>query len=218
MLPDEIGNHIEALDQWLEEQGKIPKPFVGLSAEERKQLQTVNKAVDQLQRAGVDVPDDLRRLKLKLSAQDATGNRGSEVESRLKSVEKMIQALGKSIKKARTVRDSLNSTGPIRMAKKHYGISLRDLLRAGLLSTDDRLELQWLKNGPVLQGKVRSDGSVTVKTSHGWQSYASLSAAASQVAGQSLNGWKHWCRISPGGQPTALAVIRDRYLKEEADG
>jgi len=86
MLPDEIQKHISALDQWLEEIGRMPKRRSGLSAEERKQLQTVNKAVEQLQRAGVSVPEDLRRLKLKLSARDASDTHGRGVEDRLQAV------------------------------------------------------------------------------------------------------------------------------------
>ena len=92
-----------------------------------------------------------------------------------------------------------------------------DLLKAGVLSTDDRLELQWLKDGPVLKGKVKADGAVMVKTPEGWQSYASLSTAASRVAGRSLNGWKHWRRVNPAGTETPLEDVRARYLKEEAD-
>ena len=71
-----------------------------------------------------------------------------------------------------------------------------DLFKARVLSTDDRLELQWLKDGPVLKGKVKADGTVMVKTPDGWQSYASLSTAASRVAGRSLDGWKHWRRVN----------------------
>lgn len=218
MLPEDIGEHIKALDRWLEQLGKMPKPPAGLSAEEQKQLQAVNKAVEQLQRTGVPVPEDLRGLKLKLSARDVAGFQDQEVEVRLKTVGKVIHALGKTIKMARAVRDRLKSTGQVGGSKKYYGIALPDLLRAGALSTDDRLELQWLKDGPVLKGKVKADGTVMAKTPDGWQSYASLSTAASRVAGRSLNGWKHWRRINHDGTTIALEDIRARYLTEEADG
>ncbi len=217
MLPDEIQEHIRALDHWIEELGRMPKRRSGLSAEERKQLQTVNKAVEQLQHAGVSVPEDLRRLKLKLSARDASDTHDQKVEARLQAIEKVIHALGKSIRAARSVRDQLKSTGQAGTTKKHYGITLLDLLKVGVLSTDDRLELQWLKDGPVLKGKVNADGAVMVKTPEGWQSYASLSTAASRVAGRSLNGWKHWRRVNSDGTETPLEDVRARYLKEEAD-
>jgi hypothetical protein len=127
MLPDEIRKHIKALEQWLEQLEQIPKPPAGLSAEERKQLHTVNKAVDQLQRAGVSVPKDLRSLKLKLSAKDFTGIQNQEAETQLKIIEKFINALNKTTKSARVVRDKLKSKGQIRATKKYYGISLLDL-------------------------------------------------------------------------------------------
>ena len=158
MIPDEIGGHIKALGRWLEQLGRVSRPPEGLSAEERKQLQAVNKAVEQLQRTGVPVPGDLRSLKLKLSARDVAGSQDQEVEARLKDVESLIQILGRTIKTARAFRDSLKSTGQVGGIKKYYGIALLDLLQAGVLSTDDRLELQWLKDGPVRRYSATPEG------------------------------------------------------------
>lgn len=218
MLPDEIGKYIKALDEWLEQIGRISRPPAALSAEERKQLQAVNKAVEQLQRTGVPVPADLRGLKLKLTARDVSVSQDSETASHLKSIENVIHALEKTIKTARTIRDRLKSTGQAVVTKRYYGITLLNLIQDGMLTIDDRLELQWLNDGPVLKGKVKSDGTVSVKTPEGWRSYPSLSTAASRVAGQSLNGWKHWRRVNSDGSTTALAAIRARYIKEEAGG
>lgn len=218
MMPDEIREHIKALDRWLEQLGRVPKKPAGLTAEERKQLQAVNKAVDQLQRTGVPVPEDLRSLKLKLSARDVADSVNRETEARVKKVERLIQSLGKTIKTARAVRNRLKSTGQVGGTKKHYGIALLDLLQAGLLSVDDRLELQWLKDGPVHKGRVKADGTVMVKTSGGWQQYASLSTAASRVSGRSLNGWKHWCRVNNDGTATTLEDIRALYINKGASG
>ena len=218
MMPGEIWEHIIALDRWLEQLGRVSKPPAGLSAEERKQLQAVNKTIQQLQRNGVTVPEDLRGLKLKLSARDVAGSQDQEVEARMKMVEKVIQALGQTIKTADAVREKLKPKAQVIRTKKYYGIALLDLLQAGVLSTDDRFELQWLKDGPVLKGKVKADGIVMVKTQDGWQSYSSLSTAASRVAGRSLNGWKHWRRVNNDGTATSLEDIRARFINEEADG
>ena len=218
MIPDDIEKHLQALEQWIEHLGRIPKSPSGLSAEERKQLQAVKKAVEQLQRNGVPVPDDLRSLKLKLSARDVAASQDHAMEAHLKQIESLMQALAKTVQKARAVRDRLKSTGKAEGPKKYYGVNLSNLIRAGLLSVDDLLELQWLKDGPVLRGKVQVDGTVMVKTPDGWQRYDSLSTAASRVAGRSLNGWKHWRRVNSNGTATALEEIRSGYINKEAEG
>ncbi|MBU2547623.1 MAG: hypothetical protein KKB20_04350 [Proteobacteria bacterium] len=218
MLPDEIAEHIKALERWLEQLGRIPKQPSCLSAEELKQLQAVNKAVEQLQRSGVPVPEDLRGLKLKLSARDSAGTENHEIDARLKKVKSLMQALAKTIKTARAVRDRLHSTGQAGGPKKYYGVTLSDLIRSGLLAVDDRLELQWLKNGPIIEGKMRPDGAIMLKAPDGRQSYDSLSTAASRVAGRSLNGWKHWRRVNSDGTATTLEDIRTRYINKEAEG
>ena len=215
MVPKEMIEHIQSIENWIEQLGRIPNPKAGLSVGERKQLYAVNKAVNQLQRSGVDVPEDLRSLKLKLSAKDVAGSRDREVGAQLKSIEKMISSLGRTLKIAREVRDRLKSAGQAGGTKKHYGVTLIDLIQAGFLSTDDRIELQWLKDGPALNGKIKADGTVMVNTSKGWVSYASLSTAASQTAGRSLNGWQHWRRINTDGTGTPLEDIRAQYLNEE---
>ena len=218
MIPDEIRKHIQALDQWLEQLERLPKQLSGLSAEEQKQLQAVDKAMEQLRRSGVTVPEDLRSLKLKLSARDVTRSETYDIATRLKDVEDLIQAIGKSVKTARNIRERLKSAGQVRGARRRYDVDLKDLIRAGLLSVEDRLELQWLKNCPVLKGKVLPDGVVMVNTPNGWQRYDSLSTAASQVAQHSLNGWKHWRRVNSDGTTIAFEDIRARFIDEEAGG
>jgi len=214
----EISEHLQALNRWIEQQGYIPKRLLGcLSVEERKQLQAVNKAVEQLRRSGVPVPEDLLSLKLKLSAKDASGSENRETEIRLKKVERLTEELGKILKAARSLRDRLKVTGQTGGSKKHYGITLLGLLQDRLISTEDRFILQWLKDGPTHEGKVKPDGTVMAKGAGGWKPYASLSTAASEIAGRSLNGWKHWHRINSDGTSTALEEIRRLYMNEGAD-
>ncbi|MFO8089689.1 MAG: DUF4357 domain-containing protein [Desulfatiglandaceae bacterium] len=218
MLPDEIVEHIRVLDRWIEQLGQTSKPLPGLSVEERKQLQAVNKAIEQLQRTGVPVPKELRSLKLELSAKDVAGFQDQETGEHLKEVEELIHGLGKTIRAARLVQNKLKPTRQGGGPKRYFGVKLVDLIRAGLVTTDDRLELQWMKDGSVIKGKLTADGRVMVKTSEGWQSYASLSTAASRSAGRSLNGWDHWRRINQDGTATTLADIRAQHLNEEANG
>lgn len=214
-MNSEVNGHLQALLRWIEQQDHIPKRPSGLSSEERKQLQAVNKAVEQLRRSGVPVPEDLRTLKLKLSAKDVPGPENPETEIQLKEVKALIEALGKILKTARSIRDRLKPTGQTGGSKKHYRVTLRDLLQAGLISTDDRIELQWLKDGPTHEGRVKTNGTIMAKGLGGWEQYKSLSTAASKIAGQSLNGWKHWRRINGDGTSTALEEIRSLCVTKE---
>lgn len=212
----EISEHLQALRRWIEQQGHIQKLASGLSVEERKQLQAVNKAVEQLSRSGVPVPEDLRSLKLKFSAKDVSCSENREIKIRLNEVEALIEQLGKIQKAARSIRDRLKATDQPGGPKKHYGITLLDLLQDGLISADDRLELKWLKNGPIYEGKVKPDGTVMTKGPDGWKQYASLSTAASKITGRSLNGWERWRRVNSDGTSTALEKIRERYMMVRA--
>lgn len=163
----ELREHLEALHLWIERQGDIPTPEPGLTSDERKQLQAVNRTMEQLTKLGVSVPEDLRNLKLRLSTKDALGKTNREVEERIEKVEALIEQLRKLLQRARSLRDRLKATGQTAGTKKHYGVTLLELLQSGHLSSEDRLELQWLKDGLTYEGKVPPDGSVMAKTTSG---------------------------------------------------
>jgi hypothetical protein len=168
----------------------------------------------QLTRQGVSVPEDIRTLKLRLSTKDVSGVEKHEVEERIREVEVFIEQLRKLSQAARSLRNKLKNTGRTGGTKKHYGVTLLELIQSGHLTTQDKLELQWLKDGPTYEGKVLPDGTVMAKTARGWKKYDSLSAAADQIAGRSLNGWEHWLRINSDGSRTSLKEIRSHYLGE----
>jgi len=99
-------------------------------------------------------------------------------------------------------------------AHTHFGVDLVELIEAGFLSTEARLELQWRKNGEIYEGRLRPDGRVAVRTPSGWTEYDSLSTAATRIAGCSLNGWLQWRIVEQNGRRVPLMQIRDRYIKE----
>lgn len=209
----ELREHLEALHLWIDRQGDIPTPEPGLTSDERKQLQAVNRTMERLTKLGVSVPEDLRNLKLRLSTKDALGT-NREVEERIEKVEALIEQLRELSQAAKSVRNRLKPTGQHGGTRKRLGVTLLTLLQKGYLSTEDKLELQWLKDGPTYEGKVQSDGSVMAKTTSGWQQYDSLSAAASDIGGRWLNGWERWRRINSDGSHTPLMEIRSRYVSE----
>lgn len=218
MNPDLI-QHLESVDQWIRRQGDSSPVHRAeiLTAEERKQLQAVNKTIRQLESLGVSVPPDLRELKLRLSAKEDRPAGDPEREARIKALEHLIGRLRELSKLARIARDALSASAHGSGNKQHYGVQLADLIEAGLLSVSDRLELQWKKDGPVFEGRIKADGRVEAKTDAGWRVYETLSAAAADIGGRALNGWDHWSRIDSTGLMTPLREIRAKLLKERTD-
>ena len=213
-MPDELIPHLDALRRWIGRHADIPTQVPGISAEEREQLHAVNKSIQQLTNLGVSIPDDLRKLKLRLSAKDFGAGAGPEIEQRLAEAESLVESLRELTKAARALRNDLKGKGQSAGTKKHYGVSLEELLHSGHLSTEDKLELQWKLDGPIYEGKVRSDGSVSARIASGWKQFASLSAAGVSIAERPLNGWEHWSRVNPDGSRTPLKKIRAQYMNE----
>ncbi|MBK6419339.1 MAG: hypothetical protein IPF79_09150 [Ignavibacteria bacterium] len=177
----------------------------------------MNKAVEQLTKLGVEIPSDLRSLKLRLSANDVASVSNPQITMHLTGVESLIDGLRELSQAARALREKLKTGAIVSGAKKHYGVALEELLDAGLLSTDDRLELQWTRGSGVFEGKVLGDGTVSAKSAGGWKQYDSLSTAASEIAGRPLNGWDCWRRTNADGKRTSLKEIRAEYLNQEND-
>jgi hypothetical protein len=179
---------------------------------DRKQLQVVNEAVEQLTRLGISVPEDLRSLKLRLSSKGGT-------ESQLGAFDTVVEELQDLTRLARRLRESLKTGGALRCTKQHKEVTLLALLRSGLLSEHDKLELAWAKTPETFEGKVSADGVLLAKTSNGWRKYSSLSGAAMELFATStkLSGWLYWRLVNRDGSRTPLSEIRDRYLtnKEE---
>lgn len=212
-MDKELSDHLKAVHKWIEEKRRdAPQPSPGLSSEERKQLEAVNNAVEQLKKSGVPIPEDLRRLKLKLSTRDTTASDNTKIESLRTEAEELIENLTIIVKAARKLKDSLKTNNQAGGPKKHYGANVRDLIQHGLISTGDKLQLQWLKDGPKFEGKINSDGTISVKEATGWKQYNSLSTAAKEASQRSLNGWEHWYRINRDGTTTSLKEIRTQFL------
>lgn len=213
-MTPEIQSSIEVIYKWLANI-EIPQPQKsGLSKDEKKQLLVVNRSIEQLKKLRVSIPDDLRHLKLELSARDTEVSSNPKFESTLEALESLIKSLNKLSTQAKKTKSQFKSPKGSSEPKKHYGISLEDLIEYGHINQDSRLELQWLKDGDVFEGQVQPNGMIAVRTQSGWKSFKSLSTAASELAGSSLNGWKHWFLVEPNGKRTPLAEIRKCCMKD----
>lgn len=203
---------LEAIQAWLEVSAEKLEKHSSLSADEKKQLVEVEKTIQKLSKLGVTIPDDLRSMKLRLSAKDQACASSDGVDSALVEIEDLIGDLADLLKAAKHLKRKGKSSG-VGGPKRHYGISIEELLESGDLSTSDKLELQWAKNGPRIKGKLLEDGRVKVLSGEHTGNYKSLSAAADACAGRSLNGWDHWRRINDDGSETLLTDIRGQYLE-----
>ncbi len=187
-----------------------------LGPEDRRTLQKVSNMIEELEKMGVAPPDQLLRQRDQLRFKsEHSAQKLKVVESALANLDTLISEYSSLLKAAREKRDHLHqiSSGG---GKKHYGVTLSDLLQARYIFPKDELELRWLKDGPPCKGVVCDDGTILVETVKGWKRYESLSSAATEIAGRSLNGWEVWASVGPHGKRRKMTEIRERFLKNDA--
>jgi hypothetical protein len=211
----ELKNSLDVIADWLAEISEAQTIRLGLTSDEKKQLNAINRSIAQLQKLNVPIPDDLRQLKLKISSRDIEPMSNPDHDEKLEILNKLIDSLNDLKSKAKRIRSSFKTIAKDSGTKKHYGVQLLDLIESGFISAESQLELQWLKGGEVFEGKLLKDGRVAVRTALVWQEYDSLSTAASKTAGRALNGWSNWRLVESDGRRTSLEKIRTRYLNKE---
>lgn len=220
MNPQLTGN-LDAIRRWLDEVEAIPLPEdrpSGLSSQEKQELRRIEGLIDQLKSHGVAlIPAELVDKKCELAARDVPLSAPSDAVKFLPALEELCGKLGEIAKKARILRNQIRSrtanTGP----RAYYDVQPLDLLKAGYLSTDDRLELWWSNSSGVFEGRFESDGRIRANTQDGWKAFDSLSSAAQYISGGSKNGWEHWRRVNDDGTHTKLKDIREQYREENGD-
>ncbi len=215
----DVQQSIETIERWLSEvELASTHPQKTISSEEKKQLIATNKAVQQLGKLGVPIPDELRNLKLKLSALEEQPVVDSELQITIKSIDSVISSLHSLLFKAKVIRQKLGAKNPSNKneicPKQYFGISLGELLEKGAICIDATLELQLHKNGEIFKGKLTDNGYINVQTNSGWQEYKTLSTAASKIAGRAVNGWAQWKIVESDGSRITLEAVRERYINE----
>lgn len=216
-----LSEHLESIQRWLDEVEAIPLPEdrpAGLSAQEKQKLREIEGTIDKLKSLGVTlIPAELVDKRCELVARDVPLSAPSDAVKFLPALEELCGKLGEIAKKARILRNQIRSrtanTGP----RAYYDVQPLDLLNAGYLSTNDRLELQWSNTSGVHEGRLESDGRIRANTQDGWKAFPSLSSAAQYISGRSQNGWEHWKRINEDGSRTSLKKIREQYQEENGD-
>ncbi|MFN9344767.1 MAG: hypothetical protein ACK6DB_19570, partial [Planctomycetota bacterium] len=134
--------HLDALHDWIDTQRGLPSPAPTLSPDERKQLQAVERTISQLNKLGVSIPEDLRKLKLDLSSKDGSAAAAQEMRDRAAEVKSLIIELRSLLRGARALRKQLKASERESSGRKVYGVTVRELIEHGYLSTADTLELK----------------------------------------------------------------------------
>ena len=199
--------------EWMDRIEATPAGQPTLGPEDRRSLQKVSNMIEELEKMGVAPPDQLLHQRDQLRSKSETSAQKLKVaESDLASLDTLISEYSLLLKAAREKRDHLHqiSSGG---GKKHYGVTLSDLLAARYISPKDELELRWLKDGPTFNGAICDDGTILVDTGKGWKRYESLSTAATEIAGRALNGWEVWSLAGPHGKRTQMTKVRARYME-----
>jgi modification methylase len=94
--------------------------------------------------------------------------------------------------------------------QRHYGVSLKDLLDAGLLRPGQALV--GTRNGVTYSGIVTADGHVELEDGRSEESPSTAGAAA--LGTQACNGWHFWQTDTPRGL-VRLTRVRDDYLERQ---
>lgn len=89
--------------------------------------------------------------------------------------------------------------------KTYHGVTLLDLINAGLLSSGDVLEFSWSGFEGAF-ATVGPDGRLTV----GDKTYGSPSGAGQAVRGGIVNGWEYWGKRDANKNFISLAELRAR--------
>lgn len=214
MIEGELKVHVTAIEHWIERQLEIIAEPVGLSVEQRKQLQAIEKSIRQLSKSGIEIPDDLRRLKLDLSAHDVATVGSSISDEHKDAVIGLIDELKRLLDKALNIQRRTKKPDDTNVTKRNFRVSLKDLIDSGHLSANDQIEFSYNRGALRAKGEVSSEGAIQIQTNTGTTTFQSLSNAAVDITGRSLNGWIYWWKVNPDDSRVLLDDIRKQFLNE----
>lgn len=107
-------------------------------------------------------------------------------------------------------------TGKAPRTAQRFGVSLQDLIEAGLLQLGQGLVLQ-NKNQVWTAKLVECDGMIHIQPEkEGQESSPAPSWTASNLVGRPMNGWATWILADGPNAKKSLADLRDQFLKSEA--
>jgi hypothetical protein len=101
--------------------------------------------------------------------------------------------------------------------KKQFGVNLRDLIAAGLLSPPVRLFRKY--RGEMMEAVVLPDGGVEFQAARYDSCSTAAEVARSTVTGRRMNtnGWEFWQYLDAGGKARTLSATRDQFLRTRGE-
>ena len=182
------------------------------TATKRKQLRAICESIGRLQRSGVPVPDDFRRIKTDLTGCVAVAEQADELKSRL--IAKLTEALRKL--RAQPLSGNADRRPPRGAGEgRTRRVSVADLIEAGLIKDGARIVHRGKrgKNPPTFFGVLRSPGQIELEADGRKQVFNNPSAAAVAFIGGTCNGWDWWFAILDDGREVPLSLLRSRLTR-----
>ncbi len=198
-------NNLKLQLQDVTEQLHDPATWLEIQEKER-QLQAIEKTVQQMKKSGINIPTEMTEVKLRLVKELEHGQELHQLRSNI--VELLISTLedlGYDLpKEEHDVKKKHKKT-----TSKSRRISLEHLFKAGLLH--DGMSLHHYGRDGNYEGVIK-DGKLVIKNGHTVLEFDSPSAAAIEVTGGSRNGWTFWC-LNYHNKIVFLDTIRKAYKK-----
>ena len=98
----DLKKSLDDIRDWIAHIQKIKTERPGLSSEEKKQLLAVNRTIEQWQKQNIPIPDELRKIKLRLGSRDMGDMPNPVLDRNLHTLDELIQSLGDLIGSSET--------------------------------------------------------------------------------------------------------------------
>jgi hypothetical protein len=184
---------------------------------DRRVKQTVQQLFSSADRSLVRI---IRQREPKLTPKDIVESL-RRLDIRIESVTPLPEPTPHVRKSSGAARQPTAGKGKLRpkaaKTKKHFGVSLSEVIDAGLLTPPVRLFRKY--KGQLMEATLLDDGSVEMRG----ERYPSCSTAAetarSFVTGRVMNtnGWSFWQYLDANGKARTLFDAREKYLENRKD-
>ncbi len=198
--------HITRLKEELEKLIKELEPYWDITRKREifEQLNSVEKSINILQKNNINIPEDLRNLKLNLVNELELFREAEEVRKKLNE---MFSPFINSVKTwpQNTQRNKTPYTS---------NITLYDLIKSGIIKTPLTIEKRY--KGETYRGIVKDDGNIELLIGNHKELFNSPSGAAKFCTNRATDGWTWW-QVKIGNEMKPLDIYRKRIKEHETE-